>query len=367
MYGGGMMGGGMMPGGYTPTYNPPVFGGPSATGGVVPRGPAGADLTGSYLGADQGGQQQGPRQPRIVPNPFDNSLLIQGTRQEYESILKLLHDIDVPPRQVLIEAKIYEVTLTGAFANGVAAFLTRRGGPLPGSATRPDTRSVLGSLAAGGVNLSVGALVGQSRELLAFLSSQEVNTRARVLSAPSVIATDSVPASINVGSEVPTLTAQAVTGAQQEGSSLFANSIQSRNTGITLNVTARVNPMGIVTMTVNQEVSAPVAPDAGAAIQSPSFSKRTVQTQVTLQDGDTIAIGGIINETNGSSSAGIPLLHRLPVLGLAFGSKSLTKERTELIIFLTPKVIFDMNNVNEASEELKSRLKQLSRYVKNEM
>jgi general secretion pathway protein D len=355
-----------MPGGFTPAYNQPSVGVPPATG-AAPGAAAGTDLTGSFLGAAQPGQQQDQRQPRIVPNPFDNSLLIQGTRQEYDSIVKLLRDIDVPPRQVLIEAKIFEVTLTGAFANGVAAFLTRRGSPLPGGGERPNTNSVLGSLAQGGLTLSAGTLVGQSRELLAFLSSQEVNSRARILSAPSVIATDSVPASINVGSEVPTLTAQAVTGAQENGSSLFANSIQSRNSGITLNVMARVNPMGIVTMTVNQEVSAPVAPEAGAAIQSPSFSKRTVQTQVTLQDGDTIAIGGIINETNGSSSAGVPGLHRIPILGYAFGSKSFNKERTELIIFLTPKVIFDMNNVNEASEELKSRLKTLSKYVRNEL
>ncbi|HYI93587.1 MAG TPA: hypothetical protein VEX68_08590, partial [Bryobacteraceae bacterium] len=326
----------------------------------------GADRTGTFLGPPGvAGADQGPRQPRIVPNPFDNTLLIQGTRQEYESILKLLKDIDVPPRQVLIEAKIYEVTLSGAFRNGVAAFLTARGGALPGNALRPSTNQVVGALT-GSLTLSVGALVGQSRELLMFLSTEEANTRARVLSAPSIIATDSVPASINVGAEVPTLTAQAVTGAQQGGDSLFANSIQSRNTGVTLNVLARVNPMGIVTMTVNQEVSAPIAPETGAAIQSPSFSKRTVQTQITLQDGDTIAIGGIINESNGSSSVGFPILHRIPVVGLAFGSKAITKERTELIIFLTPKVIYDMNNVNEASEELKSRLRQLSKYVKNE-
>ena len=293
---------------------------------------------------------------------FDNTLLIQGTRQEYESILKLLKDIDLPPRQVLIEAKIYEVTLTGALANGVTALFQKTG-----SSNSPTTRQVAGALLDGSLALSVGTLVGQSRELLAFLSSQEVSTRARVLSAPSVIATDSIPASINVGSEVPTLTAQAVTGAQQAGNSLFANSIQSRNSGVTLNVMARVNPMGVVTLTVNQEVSSPVAPAPTAAIQSPSFSKRTVQTQVTLSDGDTIAIGGIINESNGSSSAGIPGLHRIPILGFAFGSKSFTKERTELIIFLTPRVVYDMNNMNEASEELKSRLKQLSRYVKDEM
>jgi general secretion pathway protein D len=297
-----------------------------------------------------------------VPNPFDNSLLIQGTRGEYESIVKLLRAIDIPPRQVLVEAKIYEITLTGELSNGVQAFLSRR-------SERPDGfsgRSLVGSLRSGALNLSAGALVGQSRELLAQLNTQEFTTKARVISAPSVIATDSVAASINVGNEVPTLTAQAVTGAQQGGNSLFANSIQSRNSGITLNVLARVNPMGVVTMTINQEVSAPIAPDPGAAIQSPSFSKRTVQTQITLQDGDTIAIGGIINEDTSSSSVGIPYLHRIPVLGFPFGSKAFKRGRTELIIFLTPKVIYDMNDINDATDELKGQLRKLGKYLRDE-
>ena len=300
-----------------------------------------------------------PRTPRIVPNPFDNTLLIQATRQEYESIQKLLRDVDVPPRQVLIEAKIYEVALNGAFASGVAAFLQKRTAGQQGE----DARRLVGSLAEGSVNLSAGMLVGQSRELLAFLTAQETSSRARVISAPSVVATDSVPAMINVGTEVPTLTAQAVTGAQSGGSSLFANSVQSRNSGVTLQIMARVNPSGVVTMMVNQEVSAPIAPAATAAIQSPSFSKRSVQTQVTVQDGDTVAIGGIINESAGSSSGGIPGLHRLPILGAAFGNRSYNRERTELIIFLTPRVIFDTNDIQDATEELKSRLRKLSKYV----
>ena len=121
----------------------------------------------------------------------------------------------MPPRQVLIEAKIYEVTLTGELANGVRRSLRRRR-VLP-DVTYGRVPGLSAPCWAGALNLSVGTLVGQSRELLAFLSSQEVQTKARVLSAPSVIATDSIPASINVGDEVPTLTSQAVTGAQQDG------------------------------------------------------------------------------------------------------------------------------------------------------
>jgi general secretion pathway protein D len=319
-----------------------------------------ADQTGTYLGYSGYGTMG--RIPRVVPNPMDNTLLIQGTPQEYEQILKILKMLDVPPRQVLIEAKIYEVSLTGAFASGVTAYLQKLGASGAGNA-QLSTRNLQGSTTGTGINLTAGALVGQSRELLAFLTAQETTDRTKVISAPSVIATDSIPATINVGTEVPTLTAQAVTGVQSGGSSLFANTISNRNSGVTLGITARVNPSGIVTLMINQEVSSPVAPAAGA-IQSPSFSKRTITTQVTVQDGDTIAIGGIINETNTWSSAGVPLLHRIPGIGAAFGNKSSTRERTELIIFMTPKVIYDTAQVIEASDELKSRLKRLQKLVK---
>jgi general secretion pathway protein D len=142
--------------------------------------------------------------------------------------------------------------------------------------------------------------------------------------------------------------------------------VQNRDTGVTMNIVARVNPSGIITLIINQEVSAPIAPSPGAAIQSPSFSKRTIQTQVTVQDGDTVAIAGIINEANGNSSSGIPGLHRLPIVGAAFGSRAYTRERTELIVFMTPRVIYDMNSITEASDELKSRLKKLNRYLKED-
>jgi len=300
-----------------------------------------------------------PQSPRIVPNPFDNTLLIQATRQEYEQILKLLKELDVSPRQVLIEAKIYEVSLTGALASGVAAFLQRKTGA---------DRQFAGTYNTGGnigISLTAGWLVGQSRELLAFLTAQEDTRRARVISAPSVIATDSVPASLNVGAEVPTLASQAVAGGiQAGGSSLFANTIQNRQTGVTLSITARVNPSGIVTMIINQDVSAPQAPAASAAIQSPSFSRRSVQTQVTVNDGDTIAIGGIINESDTYSTSGIPVLNRIPGLGVLFGNKSVSKERTELVVFMTPRVIYDTNEIVEASDEIRASFKRLNKLLR---
>ncbi len=293
--------------------------------------------------------------PRIVPNPLDNSLLIQADAQQYQSILKLLNQLDIPPRQILLEAKIYSVTLSGSFSSGVSAALQRRTGA---------DRGLLGTFANGVATLQAGAVIGKSKELLGYLSLLENSSNARVISEPSLIATDSIPASINVGTQVPTLNGQVASPVQVSGTNALVQSISSHNTGVTLQVNARVNPSGVVTLIINQEVSKPVQPASGSGIQTPSFDQQVVQTQITLQDGDTIAIGGIISESNSNVTAGVPVLSRIPWLGGLFGSKQLTRDRSELIIFMTPHVIYDTTDLIEASDELKMRIKYLKKYIK---
>ena len=189
-------------------------------------------------------------------------------------------------------------------------------------------------------------LVGKSRELLGMVQLQESQSLAKVLSAPAVIATDSIPASITVGTTVPTLagqTASGITGA-------VTNTVSNASTGIGLNITARVTPSGIVTMVINQQVSDPQATTT-SNIQSPSFATKSINTQVTVQDGDTIAIGGMIAETSTATTSGIPVLNRIPVFGALFGTRGYSKERTGLIIFLTPHVIYDSNQMLDATDE----------------
>ena len=129
-------------------------------------------------------------------------------------------------------------------------------------------------------------------------------------------------ASINVGTQVPVLTSQLASPIQVGGTNSINQSISSHNTGVTLQVNARVNPSGIVTLIINQEISKPQANGTGNSL-TPSFDQQVVQTQITMQDGDTIAIGGIIAENGTNSSQGVPALHKIPFLGAAFGSKSL--------------------------------------------
>jgi general secretion pathway protein D len=338
-----------------------------ATGTTAPAAASTTDQTGQYLATSSQGKLTGPR---IVPNPFDNTLLIQGTPQEWEQIRHVLDQLDISPRQVLIDAKIYEVDLTGDFALGVESFLQQKGATNSAGIT---TTQFLGTVGAAGANLTAGILVGQTRQLLALLQASEVTTKSKVLSAPSVIATDSIPASITVGSTVPTLSSEAVSpGITVGGTSQFTNTISNTSTGIGLNILARVNASGVVTMVINQNVTAPIpnplsaSGASGSNINSPSFSQRNVSTQVTVEDGDTIAIGGIITESTTETSQGVPYLHRLPYIGAVFGSKSNTKQRTELIIFLTPRVIYDTTQISDATDELKQKVHDMRKMIKNE-
>jgi general secretion pathway protein D len=365
-YGGGMGYPGQGMGGYG--YGNQSVGGypqmqtaaPTAAGiAVAPSANSSIGQTGQYLGVDAGATQQGPRVPHVIPNPFDNTILIQGTPQEYGQILGLLRQLDIPPRQVLIDAKIYEVDLKGAFAAGVTAFLEKKD-------TGSFSRVLNAASGAGGLALTTGALVLRSHEILAALTASETKDYTRVLSAPSIIATDSIQASLNVGDDVPVLTSQAVGGVQQSGNSLFTNTVSSRSSGVTLNILARVNSSGIVTMVISQNVSSPQAAGASSAIQSPSFQNRSFQTQITVQDGDTVAIGGIIQESNLVSSAGVPFLHKLPGIGALFGAQSITKSRTELVVFLTPRVIYDTNQMVEATDEIRNSMKKIPKLIKEQ-
>lgn len=350
---GGMGGMGMGMGG---GYGVPAFGGYAAQ---VPAAAAGGLMgaAGAQGQTQQNAQQpsptatDGPQPPRIVPNPLDNSLLIQANQQQYQAILKLLRELDRAPRQILLEAKIYQVVMAGAFSAGVTARFQQKSG---------DERRLLGSLVGSVTQLQAGLLVGQARELLAFLRLEENASNARVISEPSLIATDSIPASINVGAQIPVLTG--TISSIGSNNPVTQQGISARNTGVTLQVNARVNPSGVVTLIINQEVSR-VAGQGSSSIPTPSFDQQVVQTQITLQDGDTIAIGGIISESNADGSQGVPGLHRIPGLGALFGGQTRSRSRTELILFMTPHVIYDHNDLLEASAQLRDHMRRLRKYV----
>ncbi len=371
---GGMGGIGGYPG--AGAYGYPAFGGLAAQTPLTPSAGsnsnvavAGASPTPAGAAASQQQQQQQPP-PRIVPMPFDNKLMIQADPQRYQGILKMLDELDRPARQILLDAKIYSVDLTDQFASGIAAYFNNTSQNTSGIGLSPVM-----SLAGGTATLTAGILVSKSRELLGALSLNENINKVHILSEPSLIATDSIPASINVGTQVPVLTSQVGTPLQLGGTNAFTQSISGVNTGVTLQVNARVSPSGVVTLIINQEISSPQGGGSGGTGSTssssstpnltPEFSQQVVQTQVQMQDGDTIAVGGLIGETTQSAVNGIPFLSRLPYIGGLFGSKTYSHERTELIVFMTPHVIYDTTDLLEASDELKAKVKKLQKDIRN--
>lgn len=358
-FGGGQFGGGQFGGG---GFGGGGFGGGGGGGGfiqlpgaqqqVIPQAGAagGTDQTGALLGAVAGTQPQ--TGIRIVPDYVNNLIVVQSTKQEWEVIHKTLQELDFAPRQVLIDAQVYEVKLEGGLSMGVSAFLRARGTDGTGG-----DRKLTGSLVDGATSLTLGALVGGTRELALALSAFQSTGRAKVISAPSLMATDNLAASITVGQSIPILTSQAVGGIQVGGDSQFTQTITQVQTGVTLSITPRVNASGIVTMLIDQEVSSPGPASSG--INSPSIDRRSVNTQVTVADGDTVAIGGIIQETQLYGRDSVPYLGRIPVLGHLFGSTTRSTAKTELIILLTPRVIYDETEMVSASNDLKDRMKKL--------
>ena len=166
---------------------------------------------------------------------------------------------------------------------------------------------------------------------------------------------------------MPILPSQAlVGGAQQDNNSLFTNTIQNRDTGVLLSITPRVNSSGLVNLQIQQEVSVPLPTTPGVGIQSPSIQKRSISTQVVVQDGETIALGGIIQESRTLSKNRIPLLGDIPYVGVLFGNTSLSSQRTELIVLLTPTVIRDSFEAQRATNEFRDKLKDLKKLLQQE-
>ena len=255
------------------------------------------------------------------------------------------------PRQILLEAKIYSVVMSGSFSMGVNYYFQK----VSGQERKPLASLVNTRYAAVGGNAG-GSSQGTARLLEPFRQRRQ---RTRDFRAQSDRHRQH-SGSINVGAQVPVLTGTVITPGG--GTNTQTQGISSHDTGVTLQVNARVNPSGVVTLIINQEVSNPTATTT-SNIPTPSFNQQVVQTQITMQDGDTIAIGGLISENTNSGSAGIPGLNRLPYVGGLFGSKTYSHDRSELIIFMTPHVIHDINDLLEASEELKTRVRKLRKYI----
>ena len=286
---------------------------------------------------------------KIIADNLNNTLLVMATRTEYATIEAAIRKLDILPRQVLVEATIAEVRLNDNLKYGVQWFIK---GSLGGY--NVDVRSLTGN----SVNLPLAQAPGFSTSIFqspadvrVFISALETESQVRVLSSPQLMVTDNQSASINVGTSVPVITSSGTGGAT--GGTVISE-VEYRDTGVLLTVTPHINAGGIVTMEVSQEVSL-VGP-AVAPSGNVSVDQRTIQSSVSVQSGETIVLGGLIQERKTDSVTGVPVLSKLPFIGALFSETADDALRTELIVLITPKVVSNVNEAKAVTRELRKRL-----------
>lgn len=284
-----------------------------------------------------------------------NQLLIKAGVVDYEKILSAIERLDIEPLQVLVELKIIEVTLNDAvsygmellFGDEVSAPETDTG---TGTKDRPYNFRTSGSTVGGG-GISYNFL-GTNAE--ARLEALESEGRVAVLSSPSMLVLNNKNATINVGDQIP------ITNVGSVGSGNVNNGTISNTryiqTGVQVDITPRVNPGGLVYLEVKQDVSSPGTPDSNG---QRAIATRQLNTEIAVQSGNTIVMGGLIRERDDFGRSGVPVLSRIPLIGSAFGSKSKSSERVELMLLITPTVIENPEQARKVTKEYAKKFRGL--------
>jgi general secretion pathway protein D len=265
-----------------------------------------------------------------------------------ESAIKQL---DVIPKQVLIEATIVEVGLTGDLSLGVEWFFKNGG--------FGSTKTGQGQLNLGNDGISAVApafsysLVDGNNDVRFVLNALESETNVEILSSPSIMVLDNKTAKINVGDDIPVPTRQS--NSNTDSTAPTVNEIQYRNTGILLSVSPRINAGGLVTLDVKQEVSDAITTES-SGIDAPTIQQRTIESTVAIQNGQSVILGGLIRNKREDSQSGIPILSNIPGIGPLFRQSTNSDRRTELLVVLTPHVISNASEARSITEEFRQKM-----------
>ena len=291
---------------------------------------------------------------RIVADEANNSLIIVATAQEYEIIRPIVNQLDVMPLQVLVDATIVEVTLTDNLKYGIQWYFNHSNG-----GQNIVESNDLGALAAGAATGGFGySFLSKSGDIKAVLNAEASNNNVNVISSPSLMVLNNQEASIQVGKEISLMTGSLGSLNNTNTTGSTSNNVfsqqQQRKTGVKLKIKPRVNANGLVTMEVTQSVEDPGAIPANGT--NPSILTREINSSVAVQSGETIVLGGLIKDNNTDDNNGIPLLHDVPILGTLFGSKTRTKDKTELVVLITPRVVKSRQDAGLITDEFKRKL-----------
>ncbi|MDA9592795.1 hypothetical protein N9R68_02020 [Porticoccaceae bacterium] len=281
---------------------------------------------------------------RMVVDERTNALIFYTTGSRYRELMPMLSKLDLLPKQVALDIIIAEVNLQDEFKYGVEWALSR-------SEVNLTTSGAFGVSGIGGMGLIINGTEGPITAN--FLNS---NSLVNVLSRPTIIVRDGVPANINVGSDISVVgqtTQDPINGERQTTSSEY------RKTGLDVSVTPTINSNNVVTMVVNQKISNSV-PDSSGSGGNPDIFERSISTELVAGSGQTVMMAGLISESSSNSDKGAPLLNRIPLLGGLFESNSKSTDRTELIMLITPRVIATLDNWDAVMSDFQEGLRSMN-------
>jgi general secretion pathway protein D len=296
-----------------------------------------------------------PQELRVIADKDNNALLILATMAEYESIELAIRKLDVVPRQVVIEVTIAEITLTDELKYGLEWFFSTSNGK-----GQLDTGSEFIRTLVPGFSFS---WLNGAGDIRAVLNALGTASKLKVIASPHVTVADNQTAKIQIGDRVPTISqTQSVPSTGLETG--IISTVQYVETGVILAVTPSINAGGLVSLDISQEVSN-ATQTLTSGIDSPTIQKRTAQSKVGVQSGQTLVLAGLILERKNDSSSGVPLLSKIPVLGALFGVQDFKDERTELILLITPRVLHDTQQASAITDEFRRRLTGLDEMLKS--
>jgi general secretion pathway protein D len=312
----------------------------------------------------------------VTAYPASNSLLISAPAEDMKEVERIVGEIDVLRPQVLVEAAIIEVTASRGLDIGVewlvgtqftrdtgaAGGFLQQGGPLTtiaggiaaSTATNDPTKAISAVQSLGGFNVGV---VGPSITLNgvqypglgAFIRALRTASNVNILSTPQILTLNNEEAEVKIGSNVPYTTSTRV-----DTAGLPINSFDYRDVGVTLKVKPSINRDGFVYLNIQQEVTQVtkdvVSTSSTTQIPAPTTLKRSTKTTVGVRDSETVVISGLIQDNLNSTSQGVPFLSSIPIIGSFFGAKSKTTDKTNLLVFLTPRIIYNSQQIVDISK-----------------
>ncbi len=283
---------------------------------------------------------------RLVVDERANALIFYASGQHYQELQPIIRQLDIMPKQVMLEVVIAEVKLTGSFAKGVE-FAVSSGASSSASSNEIKSFSFNGE---SGFNYSVVGIDGNVN-----INLNQTDGLINVLSRPTLLVRDGVSANISVGDDIPTIgstTTDPIVGERQ------TTTIQYRKTGVNLSVVPTVNAQGIIIMTIEQNISS--VSSAGGIEGTPAIFERTISTEVVAADGQSVLLGGLISENKSTSASHIPFLGELPIIGHLFRKDLEESDKTELVVLVTPKIVKSTQDWEQIKQNFINELENLN-------